>query len=158
MLVVADSSALLALATCQRLDLLERLFTEVKVPQAVLEEVVIEGKAQSETLREFLAARVVSVHRAACTISAGDLGRGELEAMALYKQLRADFLLVDDKRARNVARENHIEVIGTLGTLLLAKRRGMVEALAPLVERMVASGIRISERLIRDTLSLAGET
>jgi predicted nucleic acid-binding protein len=157
MLVVADSSALLALAACRRLDLLERIFTEVRVPQAVFSEVAIEGKPEGEALRNYLSGKVVSVDLDAFVIGGGDLGRGELEAMALCKHLRADFLLADDRKARNAAKANNIEVVGTLGLLIVAKRRGMVDALSPLVARMVSSGIRISERLIKETLALAGE-
>jgi len=35
MLVVADSSALIALATCEGLDLLLALYDDIKVPEAV---------------------------------------------------------------------------------------------------------------------------
>lgn len=45
MLIVADSSALVALALCGGLELLDRLFEDVRVPQAVYDEVVVEGKA-----------------------------------------------------------------------------------------------------------------
>ncbi len=47
MLVVADSSALVALALCDGLNLLDQLFDEVKVPQAVDDEVVVKGKPEA---------------------------------------------------------------------------------------------------------------
>lgn len=50
--IVADSSALIALATCHSLDLLESLYGVVNIPQAVFDEVTIAGKPQSETLRQ----------------------------------------------------------------------------------------------------------
>lgn len=46
MLIVADSSALVALATCDALELLAALYDDVKVPQAVFDEVTISGKLQ----------------------------------------------------------------------------------------------------------------
>lgn len=61
MLVIADSSALVALATCSALDILVMLYETVKVPQAVYDEVVVPGKPQSIALAEFLQNRVVVV-------------------------------------------------------------------------------------------------
>ena len=70
MLIVADSSALIALATC-------------------------------DGLGAFLTNRVVKVDTTRWVLTAGGLGRGEIEAMALYKQLTADALLIDDRPSRS---------------------------------------------------------
>ena len=113
MLIVADSSALVSLANCRCLHVLGNLFDEVKVPQAVFDEVVIEGKPEAEALHSYLKGKVVSVDLTQFVIDAGGLGRGEIEAMALYKRLHASLLLVDDKRARKVARLNKIEIVGS---------------------------------------------
>jgi len=51
--------------------------------------------------------------------------------MALYKQLSADALLIDDHRARVIAEHNHIHCIGALGILLIAKQNGVIEKVAP---------------------------
>ncbi|MCI5131444.1 MAG: DUF3368 domain-containing protein, partial [Candidatus Electrothrix sp. EH2] len=54
MILVADSSALIALAICDGLKLLEPLYGEVAVPEAVYNEVTASDKPESETLREYL--------------------------------------------------------------------------------------------------------
>ena len=64
-------------------------------------------------------------------LAAGGLGQGEIEAMALYKQLSADALLIDDHRARVIAEHNHIHCIGALGILLIAMQNGVIEKVAP---------------------------
>ena len=56
-------------------------------------------KPHSDTLGSFLAERVMRVDVSRWVVTAGGLGRGEIEAMALYKQLSADVLLIDDHRA-----------------------------------------------------------
>ena len=145
MLIVADSSALVALATCQCLELLDQLFDEVRVPQAVFDEVIIEGKPLAETLRKYLTGKVLQVDLTNLVINAGGLGRGELEAMALYKQLRADYLLIDDKRARRVALLNRIEITGSQGILLLAKQEGLIPHVKPFLDQLRTSDIHISE-------------
>lgn len=114
MLIVADSSPLVALATIEALDLLDQLFDEVRVPPAVEGELLVPGKPDFLALREFLEGRVVPVDLQRYVIAAPGLGRGELEAMALYKELSADHLLVDDERARKIARLNAIQVWAAL--------------------------------------------
>lgn len=158
MLIVADSSALVALAVCDGLPLLEQLFDTVKVPQTVFDEVTVEGKPAAEILRDYLVEKTISIDITDFVIASAGLGQGELEAMALYKSLHADYLLIDDKRARKVARFNHIEVTGSQGILLLAKHAGLIEYIDPFITKLGNSGIRISESLIERTLQLAGET
>jgi uncharacterized protein len=85
------------------------------------------------------------------------LGQGELEAMALYKQLAADALLIDDHRARIIAEHNQIHCIGALGILLLAKQRGKIGRISPYIERLRPSSIRYGEDLLNRVLKLAGE-
>ena len=77
--------------------------------------------------------------------------------MALYKKLRADFLLVDDKRARKVASLNDIEIIGSQGVLLFAKQQGLIKKIKPFIDKLRSSDFYISERLIKKTLRLANE-
>ena len=73
------------------------------------------------------------------------------------RRLQADRMLVDDYRARKVARLNEIEVIGSLGVLLRAKEVGLIMELRPLVTAIRAAGIRYSDELVAEALNLAGE-
>ncbi len=54
MIVIADSSALIALSICNCLPILEPLFGEIQVPTAVFKEVCIPGKPEAEILRTWL--------------------------------------------------------------------------------------------------------
>ncbi len=83
---------------------------------------------------------------------------GETEAMLLYKQIDADKLLIDDQRGRNVAKINHIETIGSLGVLLVAKQRGLINEIAPLLSLLENSDIYLSKQIIVTVLELANET
>lgn len=157
MLVVADTSALVALAACDRLTLLDQLFDKVRVPHAVWDECTVPGKPHAERLATYLAGKISEIDLADFVIAAPGLGRGELEAMALYKHLDADRLLLDDARARRVARLNAITVIGSLGVLLIAKERRLIPAVRPYLSAIQAAGIYISSELATETLRLAGE-
>jgi len=156
-LVVADTSALVALAASDTLSLLDHLFQEVRVPEAVFRECTIPGKAEAERLEGYLRGRVVKVDLREFVIVVAGLGQGELEAMALHKRLHADRLLVDDLRARKVAGLNGIEVVGSLGILLRAKESGLISEILPFLPVMRAAGVRYSDELVDEALRLAGE-
>src|SRR5687767_4635945 len=136
MLIVADSSALIALAVCDGLGVIVQVYDDLKIPEAVYTEIVGHEKPHSDAIGALLAERVVTVDVSRWVVTAGGLGRGEIEAMALYKQLSADALLIDDHRARVIAEHNQIECIGALGLLLVAKRRGKISVLAPYVQKL----------------------
>lgn len=157
MIIVADSSALIALATCSGLNLLTQLYEQVSVPEAVYVEVTETGKPTSEQLAAFLQNRVQEVEFGRFVLTTNTLGQGELEAMALYKQLAADALLIDDRRARKIAEANKINCVGALGILLLAKTKGQITEIAPYLERLRQSPIYYSEGLFNQVLKLAGE-
>jgi hypothetical protein len=157
MLIVADTSALVALAACRSLYLLNTLFQAVRVPAAVHRECTVPGKPEADVLAEYLNGKVVGVELTRFVIAAAGLGQGELEAMALYRQLSAGGLLMDDRRARKVARFNGMQVIGSIGVLLAARQQGHIQALRPLLEAIRHAGIHISDSLLVEALRLAGE-
>lgn len=157
MRIVADTSALIALATCETLPLLDELFEQVRVPSAVYTEATTPGKIGTEPLQSFLRHRVEDVDLTEMVIASSGLGPGELEAMALYRKLNADRILIDDARARRVARFNGMNVVGSLGILLLGKRRGLISAVRPMIEILRASDVRFSERLLAKVLVMAEE-
>ena len=157
MLIVADSSALIALATCDGLDLILQIYDDIKVPEAVYAEIVAPEKPQSDALGAFLAEYVMTVDTTRWVLTAGGLGRGEIEAMALYKQLSADALLIDDQRARIIAEHNQINCIGTLGLLLVAKTQGKIEAVSPFIQKLRQSSIHYGDDLLNRVLKLAEE-
>ena len=62
MLIVADSSALIALAFCDGLDILLQIYDDIKVPEAVYVEIVAPEKPQSDALGLFLSEHVMKVN------------------------------------------------------------------------------------------------
>jgi predicted nucleic acid-binding protein len=158
MILVADCSALIALAVCDSLSLLERLFDSVVVPETVYREATQPDKKQAPVLKAFLEGKVRPVDLSGYVFLDAYADAGETEAMLLYKQLSADKLLIDDRRGRKVAKINRISTIGSLGVLLAAKEKGLIEAVSPLLRRLENSDIHLSPRLIATVLDLAEET
>ncbi len=153
-MIIGDSSALVALSIMNRLDLLETIFGEIYVPEAVYDEVTISFKPQSVALKNFLANKIISVE---LNITQIGLGQGELEAIALYKDKNAKFLLIDDRRAKKFAKLNNVNVIGSLGVMVLAKELGKVKSIREDLEKLRNSDVFISENLIAKVLSSVGE-
>jgi len=153
-MIIGDSSALVALAIVDRLEVLEEIFGAIYIPQAVYDEVTICYKPQSIRLKEFLAKKVIRVK---LDITKMGLGQGELEAIALYQYKKADFLLIDDRRAKSFARLNGINVIGSLGVLILAKEKGYIDSIRRDLEKLKESSLFISQSLIDRVLYEVGE-
>lgn len=157
MILVADASALIALAACNSLPLLDALFGTVLVPEAVYLEVATADKPQADRLRLYLQGKVRQVNIQNYVYLDAFADVGETAAMLLYKELPADYLLIDDKRGRKVATINHIKTIGSLGVLLQAKRAGLITHIAPLLSQIEDSPVYIGQSLIETVLELAGE-
>ena len=131
MILIADSSALVALAIVDKLDVLEILFGSVYIPTAVFNEISRKDKPESEKLTDYCMNRVIDIREQVnFNIS---LGLGESEAIVLYKEKNADFLLCDDKKAKKFAQTFGINTIGSLGILLKAKEKKLIDNINPLL-------------------------
>jgi predicted nucleic acid-binding protein len=157
MILVADCSALIALSACNQLKLLEKIFETVIVPEAVYQEATVLDKKEARQIETFLQGKVRIVDISRYVFLDGFADLGETQAMLLYKQISADKLLIDDKRGRKIAKINNINVIGSLGVLLVAKERGLISEVAPLLNLIQQSDVHISNTLVETVLELAGE-
>lgn len=139
MIVVTNSSPLLNLAAIGAAPLLPELFGRVAAPNMVREEI------DSLRLRDHRF-RSADIAAAADFSAVGDSSRvallslhldpGEAEAIALALELRADLILLDERRATRAARQLGLKTLGLLGVLLLAKRKGLVKEARPLLDRL----------------------
>lgn len=158
MIIIADASPLVALAICDCLEVLEQLFDEVMVSQAVFDEVTISNKPGSEKLKIYLQGKVSDMDLSGYIIDAGStLDLGELTSIALYKHLHADYLLIDEKAGRKVAKLNEVNIIGSLGVLIEAKHQGFIPLLKPYIEILRQSKAHFGEGLLNYALTAVGE-
>ena len=81
---------------------------------------------------------------------------GEAEAIALASERKCQIVL-DDLQARAVGKEMGLKVVGTVGSLVLAKRAGIISAILPLLDDLATNGFYLSEALRKEALKLAGE-
>ncbi len=83
---------------------------------------------------------------------------GESESILLYKEADADFLLIDDKKARGIAESLDINCIGTLGLLSVAKNKGLIAELKPIFTHFLKNKRFYSLALMNNVLKRQNET
>ncbi|MEO8298915.1 MAG: DUF3368 domain-containing protein [Burkholderiales bacterium] len=155
--VVSDSGPLICLGRLDLLQLLPALFSQVQVPEPVLQECAARpGNPDAERIN-FALAQGWLVPCGPQAAPDGPLGRGERAAIARALAIGAG-LLTDDQEARAHAQSLQLVVVGTLGLLIRAKRAGMLPAVAPLIERLRHGGQRFGSGVVQQALQAAGET
>jgi predicted nucleic acid-binding protein len=158
--IVCDSTALIGLAKIGNLGLLEKIFGEIFVPNAVFVEVVDRGKgrpgAKEVQDAKWIRKRTVKDNRTVDMLVA-EMGRGEAEVLVLGKELNAGWLILDDERARNSAQSAEFHIIGLAGILLLAKQLGFISAVKPLLDELESKNFRLSIRIRKEILKKANE-
>ncbi|MGB3917589.1 MAG: hypothetical protein WBL07_09130 [Thiothrix litoralis] len=153
--IISDSSSLIMVGKLERLDLLTNLFQQIIIPQRVAEEITAkEDGVAKHVLTHPLFVISATTNHALLALLDGTLDYGEAEAIALAKEHQM-ILLVDEKKARKIAKNMHLKIIGLLGVLILNRNHGYLtkeEAIA-LLEQVKAMDFRLSAKLETDFLS-----
>ena len=158
-MIVADSGPLIAFALLRQLDLLRTLYKSVLVPPAVWAEVTDNSERPGAVeVREADWLERVPPVRIADALLLAELGLGEAEAIYLSIERGGAELLVDERKARRIARVVYnLPVRGTIGTLAAAKRAGLIPAVRPLLVDLVGRGYFISPTLVESACAALGE-
>jgi predicted nucleic acid-binding protein len=103
-IVVSNTTPLIGLASIQRFQLLEQLFREIHIPQAVYDEAVVAGREEGGAKREVQTATWIKTlpvkDRLAVDMLLGELDLGEAETIVLAREIDADWVLMDEKKGR----------------------------------------------------------
>lgn len=154
MIVVSDTTAIISLMKAGQLELLQKLFGIVYIPDAVYCE-LIENRAYQEEARmvqesDFLLVEEVKNEKSVIILrNFTGLDAGESEAIILADEKHSDVLLMDEHKGRQVAKKMGITITGTIGILSQAFDEGMItkEDVEVCIERLMKNNIRISEKL-----------
>ena len=156
-LVIADAGPIFSLAILNQLEVLDQLFDEIKIANAVWNEItLIKTTEFYNTIEKYFKTKVSKINGFNELTIVMDYG--ESESVMLYKELKADFLLIDDKKARDIAENLDVRCIGTLGILSSAKNKGMIEELRPLFIRLLDHNRYYSLKLLNTVLEINNET
>ncbi len=155
-LIIADAGPIFSLAIIDQLQILNKLFDEVKIASAVWEEItLIKTSEFYNSIIQYFGSRIENIN--GFNELSFIMDYGESESVILYKELNADFLLIDDKKARDIAENLNIKCIGTLGILSFAKRKGIIKELRPLYMSLLTNNRYYSLQLINMVLEKNNE-
>ncbi len=160
--VVSDTSVVLNLCLLGQEALLPALYTRVCAPLVVKKEfqalVAKDRRFAGLIFPEFV--EVLSSDRSPPALpSTAHLQAGEVATISLALQLRSDLVLMDERAGRIVASSVGLRPLGLLGVLLDGKRSGLVDSLAPLLDRLEKeAGFWIAPSLRSLVLQEAGES
>lgn len=161
MIVISNSSALINLVIIGRLDLLREKFGEIIVPQAVWQEVVIEGagKPGAKEVERANWIRVEEVtNKPLVQLLEQKLDDGESEAIALALEVGADLVLLDERDARDTAESLGLDILGVIGILIWAKKKGLILSLQDELDQLRnVAKFRFNDELYRRVLAEVGE-
>jgi predicted nucleic acid-binding protein len=150
-IVVSNSSPLIAVIDIGLGALVTALFGEVFMPPAVRQEVFTNRSQPSWIIERPL------TNPDASGLLRGRLGAGEREAIALTLEVSADLLLMGELAGRRTATGLGVRVMGTLGVLLRAKAQQLIPAVAPVLDQLVATGFYVDDELAARVRRTAGE-
>jgi predicted nucleic acid-binding protein len=154
-LVVADTSPLISLAVIDKLDILDKFFPKLYLPAAVWQEISAYAERLNIPQIKRYKTRVRNIKNAEASISFMD--RGEAEAIVLCREMKADYLLLDDKKARLIAETLGFSCVGTLAVLLKAKKEKLISNLRPLFRKLLKNKRYYSVELLNALLMEHGE-
>ena len=158
--IVVNSTPLISLSIINQLDLLRLIFDYVYIPVAVHNEVIIKGEGKNGHT-ELLSAdwiQVINIKNTSMKQAMlARLDEGEAEVIALANELKIERVCIDEIAGRRYACFMGLDTIGTLGILLIAKKRGFVDEVKPLMDKLIDNHIYIDKRLYQDILIRAGE-
>jgi len=131
-----------------KLSLLEKaleLFSEAEVPRGVLEEVERKRDEVYQELSRLISERKIRVEETRKRLPRLGLGESSAILLALMKD---KIIVIDDRRARRLARELGLKVIGTLSILKKLHREGvLIEAPTTIYRRLIEIGFYVDKRL-----------
>ena len=154
-----NASPLIFLSRAGLLDMLKLEGEEIAVPNIVAEEIRRRGTDDLtvQAIEKTTWLTPIEATPIPDTIRAWDLGEGEAAVLAWGYANPGTVIIVDDLAARRCAATHGIPVRGTLGLILTAKKKGLIPAARPVLEKLRQSGMYLSDRILNQALSLVEE-
>ncbi len=161
MIIVSDTSPIINLAQINLLSLLPKLYGQIIIPQAVYNEIVINGEKDPGAY-EIKNAGWITVKSCEDTQLLNELlielDKGEAEAIVLALELNADRILMDEQIGRHKAIELKLRPIGVLGILISAKQHGLIENVKPYVINLIKDAhFFIHPKLYEEVMKVVNE-
>lgn len=145
-IAIVDTSVLIALEKINLLGILCKIYDEIILTEAVINEF---GPLGIDCYS------VKKVHSPLVKLLVGDLnlGKGESEVIALAREIGTR-VIIDDLKARKIAETLELIVTGTVGILIKAENMGLIENAYDKVKELKDKGFYVSSQLLDDISAL----
>ncbi|BBD64188.1 hypothetical protein NIES4072_21500 [Nostoc commune NIES-4072] len=161
MTIVSNTSPISNLAKVGQINLLQQLYETVLIPTAVYDELLDEraGEDVITAVQSAIWLKIQVVQNQELVSELRNLiNLGEAEAIALAIEVNAVRLLIDERLGRQAATDRRLRITGVFGVLLTAKRQGLITAIKPVMDDLVAkANFRVSSQLYAEVLMAANE-
>ena len=134
-MIISDTSCLIIFSKIYKLSILKDIFKEIVIPKGVHDE-------YGEKLPGFI--RIIQVkNENLIKLASAFLDKGEAEVIALALENNAEGVILDDKKGRKTAIKLGLNVIGTLGIIDLAQKKGIIEDKSLIINELRKNGFYI---------------
>ncbi|RLC09790.1 MAG: DUF3368 domain-containing protein [Deltaproteobacteria bacterium] len=158
--IVSNTGPLIGLAIIGHLDILDKIFDEVSVPETVNYE-MLEGGSMNTGVASYRNSLWIQVRQLSDPLDpllGNVLDAGEAAVIQLARECEADFVLIDERKGRKIARNIYnMSVIGTARILVEARHRGIIGSVREAIVGMRSGGYRIHDNILEFALRMAGE-
>ena len=147
--VISDTSVLILLSKIKKIEILKDVYSTILTTPEIASEF-------GEKMPEWIIIKEVKDTKYQ-TFLETQVDLGEASALALAKELENSLIIIDDLKARKLARKLNIKFTGTLGVIHKAKQVGKIDKVKPILEKLLLTDFRISNRIIKELLILNNE-
>lgn len=148
-LVISDASPIIALADIGELELLKLLYDTIVITDLVQSEIHAElpDWIKISTAYDSKQLQILEL----------ELDKGEASAIALALKNPESRIILDESKGRAVAKRLGLQVIGTLGIIIKAKDKGLIDSGKRILEKLEEHGFWLSESIKRQLLKRLNE-
>ena len=148
-IVISDTSTLIIFHKIGELTILKNVYGDLVTTPEVAEEF-------GETIPYWIEIKSASDKKYQIFLET-QVDLGEASAIALATDYDDVLLLLDDLKARKLARKLNFKITGTLGIIHKAKQLGVIHKVKPLIDKLLLTDFRIAENIVNELLKLNEE-
>ena len=138
-MIISDTSCFILLSNIGELELLRLLYKKIVTTTEIAEEF-------GESLPDWV--EIISVSdKSKQELIEIQVDKGEASAIALALESENPFLIIDDFKARKLAHNLKLNYTGTIGVIIAAKQKCIINSIKPILKKIKATNFRISAEL-----------
>lgn len=138
MIVICNSSPLIALSKIQKLDILKHIFGKIYIPESVFQETVLlsNDDIQKENMLNAIDDFIIVVVPETDYSFKRTIDSGEKGVLNLAFDKNADFLIIDDKKTRKEAKDIGFKVLKTSTLLKRAEKLKLIDSYSDVITEL----------------------